>query len=279
MSDQTTTSGSDQSEGVPGVGMLLAAYVDELAADQALEEMKRARTQGTFYFDDAAVIRQDPKGKVHIKETGDMSTGKGASIGAVIGGVVGLLGGPAGVAVGASAGAAIGGISAHHDGGFNLKSLKEIGSALLPGTSAIAATTSKAFVEEARKQTPETESLSLARDLATEIHERLLARQDVLFGLIITETTVAAKEIVSSPSMVAVFGIAASDEGVIAGRAVATEQGVAYEVAAEDETGAAYEAGVVTSEGATIVDAYASADDQIEAKDGEEGETSDEKPS
>ena len=84
--------------------------------------------------------------------------------------------------------------------------------------------------------------------------------------------------------MVAVFGIAASDEGVIAGRAVATDEGVAYEIAAEDETGAVYEAGVVTSEGAAIVDAYAPADNQIDVTVAEEdvtvvedGDESDEK--
>ena len=128
MSDQTS-----QDEGVAGVGMLLAAYVDEGAADQTLNAMYDAEKQGTFYFDDAAVIRQDRNGQVHIKETGDMSTGKGARIGAFVGGVIGLLGGPAGVALGAGAGAAIGGISSHHDGGFSQESLKEIGGALTAG--------------------------------------------------------------------------------------------------------------------------------------------------
>ena len=54
---------------------MIAAYVDEMAADQTLAAMKQAKKAGSFYFDDAAVVRQDAKGKVHIKETGDMSTG------------------------------------------------------------------------------------------------------------------------------------------------------------------------------------------------------------
>jgi uncharacterized membrane protein len=206
--------------------MFVAAYVDERAAEQVLENMKQAKKSGELYYDDAAVIRQDTSGKVHIKETGDMSTGKGAGIGALIGGVIGLLGGPAGVALGAGAGAAVGGLAAHHDAGFSQESLKEIGGALLPGTSALAATTSQAFVEAVRKQVPKTDTLSVARDLATEIQDRLQARQDTLIGLVITEQGIAATQIVSSPSELAVFGIAVTDDAVAAGGAVATDQGV-----------------------------------------------------
>jgi uncharacterized membrane protein len=141
MADETTD------QGVVGVGMLVAAYADEGAADGALDALKQARSDGAFYFDDAAVVRRDAGGEVHIKETGDMSTGKGAGIGALIGGVVGLIGGPAGVALGAGAGAAIGGLAAHSDAGFDADSLEALGGALPNGTSALAVTTSQDFVE------------------------------------------------------------------------------------------------------------------------------------
>ena len=223
MSDQTNTS---QDEGVAGVGMLVAAYVAERGAEQALDQLKEAKKRGEMYYDNAAVIRQDDKGKVHIKETGDMSTGKGAGVGALIGGVVGLLGGPAAVAAGAAGGAAIGAIAAHHDAGFSNESLKEIGGALLPGTSALAAVTSKDFVEAVRKQAPKGQTLTAARDLASEIHDRLAARQDTLLALVITEEGLAATQIVSSPSELAVFGIAATEDEAVAVAGVATPEGV-----------------------------------------------------
>jgi uncharacterized membrane protein len=182
--------------------MLVAAYVDELAADQALDQLKEAKKRGEMYYDDAAVIRQDPHGKVHIKETGDMSTGKGTGI----------------------------------DAGFSNESLKEIGGALLPGTSALAAVTSKDFVEAVRKQTPKTETLSAARDLATAIQDRLRARQDTLIALAITEAGIAATQVVSSPSELAVFGIAATEDDVVAVAGVATPEGaVVAGVATADE--------------------------------------------
>ena len=272
MTDETTSSNTEQSEGAAGWGMFVAAYVDELGAEQAYEQLKTAKKQGKFFYDHAAIIRQDPKSKVHIKETGDMSTGKGAGIGALIGGVVGLLAGPVGWA--AVGGAAIGGIAAHRDAGFSNESLKEIGSALVPGSSALAATTSRKVVEAVRQEAGSEETLAMAQDLAAGIQGRLLARQDVLYGILITEEGIAATEVVSSPSEVAVFGIAATEEGVIAGQAVATAEGAAYEVVAESKEGVAYEAGVVTEEGAVVVDAVSTTADEDAAA--EESESSEE---
>ncbi len=104
---------SEQEGGVAGVGMLVAAFVEERGADKALEGMKEAKKSGDFFFDDAAVIRSDDKGKVHISETGDMSTSKGAGIGAGIGAVISLIGGPATLAASALAGAAVGALAVH----------------------------------------------------------------------------------------------------------------------------------------------------------------------
>jgi uncharacterized membrane protein len=270
MSESTTTGNAQQSEGVAGVGMFVAAFVDERAADGAYERMKQAKRSGEVYYDDAAVIRCDAKGKVHIKEHGDMSSGKGAGIGGLIGGVIGILGGPAGVAIGAGVGAALGGIAAHHDAGFSNDSLKEIGAALVPGSSAVAATTSKMFVEEVRRQAEAGETLSVAQEIAADIRQNLELRQDVLYSLVITETGVAMNQVVSSPTAVAVFGIAATGDTVVAGQAVATAEGVAYEVAVADETGTAVEAGVATDEGAAVVDAYAPAEDAATQKEEKE---------
>jgi uncharacterized membrane protein len=207
--------------------MFVAAYVDELGADNALKELKQAKKDGQFYYDDAAVVRCDAKGKVHIKETGDVSAGKGAGIGALIGGVIGLLGGPGAVAAGAAAGAAIGGIGSAGDAGFDHDSLKQLGSALPPGSSALAVTTSQDFVEAVREEATDEETLTLAADIAAQIGDHLNARQDVLLVLVITEAGVAASKVVSSPDEVAAFGIAATPEGVVARAGVATPEGAA----------------------------------------------------
>ncbi len=165
-------------QGVPGVGMFLANYTGETDANEAFENLKRAKDDGLFHFEDAAVVSRDAAGKVSIEEHGDMSTGKGAGIGALVGGVIGILGGPAGVAIGASAGAAIGGMAAPSDAGFNNETLNKIGGALPNSTSALAVTTSKGFVESVRDEASDQDTLTLAQDIADEISGNLNAGQD-----------------------------------------------------------------------------------------------------
>ena len=239
MSEQTT------SEGVVGVGMFVAAFLSEDGAKVARKRLKEAKKSGAFYYDNVAVIRSNKKGKIKVRESGDMSTGKGAGIGALVGGVVGLLAGPAGVAWGLVIGGGSGALAALRDSGFEDKSLKEIGSALPPSTSALAVTTSRAFNEEVRRQTQKGETLSVARDLASDIRANLQAGQEVLYSLVITEEGFSANKVVASDEAVAVFGVGATAEGVVAGGAVATEEGAAYKVGAATEDAAAVEAGVV----------------------------------
>src|SRR5262245_1246391 len=138
-----------QPQGSPGVGFFVAAFTDENLGDKALAEMKEAKKKQQFYFEEAAVIKQDADGKVTYYETGDMGGGKGAGIGALVGGVLGVLGGPGGVLLGAGAGAAIGGVAASGDRGFRDESLNTVGTALTPGTSAIAVITNREFLKKA----------------------------------------------------------------------------------------------------------------------------------
>ena len=140
-----------------------------------------------------------------------MSTGKGAGIGALVGGVVGLLAGPAGVAWGLVIGGGSGALAALRDSGFEDESLKELGSALLPGTSAIAVTASKEYTEEVRKKA-KGETLSVARDLASNIHDDLKAGQEVVYSIVITETGIAANKLLLSDEVMALFGISAGEE-------------------------------------------------------------------
>ncbi len=76
------------------VQLIVAAFQEEAAADQALKELKSAQKQKLIDIQDAAVIRRDEKNKLHIKETADPGGGKGAAAGGAIGAVIGLIAGP-----------------------------------------------------------------------------------------------------------------------------------------------------------------------------------------
>lgn len=243
-----------QTQGVAAVGFLIMAFTEETAGDEALKAMKEAKKQNQFYFENAAVIRQDAKGKVHYQETGDMRMGKGAGAGALIGGVLGILGGPAGIAIGASAGAAIGAAASHGDAGFRDESLKTVGLALKPGTSAVTAITSDAFLRAVQKQVPVEDIRRVVSNLAAEISAKLDEGKSVALGLILAETGLAFKEVAVDENSAEVVGLAITDDAVVAGAAVATADRVDYEIAAATEEGAVVEVGAVTKEGALIVD-------------------------
>lgn len=241
-------------EAIPAVGFLVVAFVEENAADEALDEMKQAKKRDEFYFEDAAVIRQDANGKVHYHETGDMSTGRGAGVGAIVGGVLGILGGPAGVALGAGAGAAVGAALAHRDSGFRDESLDTVGVALRPGTSAVVAITSHDFLRAIQQQVSIEDIRTAVRNLAQRISDRLAEDMNMAVGLILTEDGLAVKEVAANADRTEVTGAVITSDLVAVGAAVATAEGVAYEVAVATDEGAAVEAGVITAEGALIVD-------------------------
>jgi uncharacterized membrane protein len=222
--------------------------------------MKEAKKQKTFYFEDAAVIRQDAAGKVHYQETGDMRMGKGASAGALIGGILGILGGPAGVAAGAAAGAALGAAASHGDAGFRDESLKTVGLALKPGTSAVTAITSGAFLKALQQEVSIEDIRAVVSGLAAKISDRLNEGKSVALGLILAESGLVYKEVAVDEHSAEVVGLAMTDEAVVAGAALVTEEGVAYQVAAATAEGAVSELGVVTQEGAVFVDEVVTAD-------------------
>jgi uncharacterized membrane protein len=243
-----------QTQGVAAVGFLVMAFTEETAGDEALKAMEAAKKQHQFYFENAAVIRQDANGKVHYQETGDMRMGRGAGAGALIGGILGILGGPAGIAIGASAGAAIGAAATHGDAGFRDESLKTVGLALKPGTSAVTAITSDAFLRAVQKQVPVEDIRRVVSNLAAEISARLDEGKSVAIGLILAETGLAFKEVAVDENSAEVVGLVITDDAVIAGAAVATADRVDYEIAAATEKGAVVEVGAITKGGALIVD-------------------------
>ncbi len=118
---------------------VVAAFDSENGAADALHDLKELTKEKVISIQNAAVLSKDDKGKLHVKETADMSGGKGAAIGGVLGGVVGLIFPPS-ILASAAVGAAIGGLSAKlSDAGFPDERLKRVGDGLKPNTSALIA--------------------------------------------------------------------------------------------------------------------------------------------
>ena len=106
------------------VQVIVAAFQDEEAAKGALKALKQASREGLIKIENAAVLRKDKKGKLHIKETHDMGGGKGAALGGVGGAAIGLIAG-ATLAAPVVVGALVGGLVAKlRDSGFSNKRLE-----------------------------------------------------------------------------------------------------------------------------------------------------------
>lgn len=160
------------------IRMLLATFDDEGGSTRALATLVPALAGS---IDMAAVVVARPDGKVSFIETHDRSTGQGALQGAGVGamaGLVALLFGPVGL-LGMPIGAAVGGLVAKlRDTGFDDDELKEFGSDLSPGTSALIATLQEEAIEKARRLLSEVDVLRVVvreidADLATALDAEL----------------------------------------------------------------------------------------------------------
>ncbi len=253
--------------------VVIAAFHEEGAAGQVADALKQAKHEHQIYYRNVAVIRKDEKGKVKVKETGDMSAGPGAGVGAVVGGAFGLLAGPAGLAAGAAAGAVIGGAGAALiDSGLDNKRLKQIGDVLQPGNSAIIAVFEEVKVDKATMKEVNKDLAEVVYGLSTNIGDTLRGGQDVAYVFAVTEEGVVAERMAAGDDAADIQKLVATQEGVAVGHAVATEEGVAYEVAASTGDETAYEAGVITEEGTAVVDAYATAEGEEASEEEDKAE-------
>lgn len=153
--------------------IIFASFKEEDAANEALKSLKEAEEIKLANINNAAVIKKDADGKLHIIETADMEGGKSAGIGALVGGAIGLIGGPAGIAIGAAMGALLGGATAYRDAGFSDENLQQLGEALQPRTSTIVAVIEERWASvverELTKKGADIMTASLSDDITDQI--------------------------------------------------------------------------------------------------------------
>jgi len=239
---------SQDTSNIP-VQVVVAAFNDEKAADEALSELKAAKWAGLIGIQDAAVIRKDEKGRLHIKETGDWGGGKGAAAGAVIGGVIGLVTGPGAILVGA-AGAVIGGLAAKlRDSGFPNDRLEKLGEGLEPGTSAIVAVIEHKWVQQLEREMEEAGADVLTEAIAADIAEQMEAGREVYYTAVSSEEGVVGERIVTGDDQEETNTFVATAEGFAAKRTFVNEDEAVVEEYVETADGIYQTAAVSTDEG------------------------------
>jgi len=232
------------------VQLIVAAFGEEKAAKEALKALNEAKKAGLIKIENAAVLRKDEKGKLHIKETQDMGGGKGAAFGGVAGAAIGLIAGPA-LVVPAAVGALVGGLTAKlRDTGFSNKRLETIGEGLKPGSSAIIAVVEHTWVEKVEAAMADIAMDVTTAEIQADIAGQLEAGHDVAYSVIASQEGYSMGRIAGGEDAVEGGTLVIDDTGVFGGRFVATEEGFVVEEIAATEDGVVNEItmGVVEEE-------------------------------
>ena len=209
------------------VQLIVAAFKNEKSAQDALDMLKQAQKEKLIKIENAAVLRKDEKGKLHIKETADMGGKKGATLGGVAGAAIGLIAGPA-LLVPAAVGALVGGLAAKaRDSGFSDARLKALGEGLTPGSSAIVAVVEHRWVAEVERAMAEEGADLFTQALSADISQQLEAGHEVSYTAISSETGFAAARVAGGEDQVEAGQIVVDDSGVYGERFLATKDGFA----------------------------------------------------
>jgi len=126
---------------------VIASFATEDGAGIALSALKEAKKNQDLGVQNAAVLHMGDDGKLHVKETADMTGGKGILVGGVVGGVIGLFG--SAILLPLGIGAVAGGLAAKlRDSGFPNEKLDEIGARLQPGNSVLVVAVDEGAVQQ-----------------------------------------------------------------------------------------------------------------------------------
>lgn len=234
------------------IQLIVAAFNDETSAKAALKSLKQAQKERVIKIENAAVLRKDETGKLHIKETADMGGGKGAALGGVGGAAIGLIAGPA-LLVPAAVGALVGGLTAKlRDTGFSNARLEMLGEGLKPGSSAIIAVVEHTWVTEVEKAMQEAGADLVTASISADIAAQLEAGHEVAYSAVSSQAGFSASRVAGGEDEIEGSQIVVDDSGAYGGQFVATEDGFAV---------VAMEAG---EEGVTVAEIVATTEDDDE---------------
>ena len=119
--------------------LIIMTFDTENRAFDVLEEIKKDEKEKQFEIEDAVVATKDQHGKVHVKETRDFTTKRGALTGGALGLAIGaVLAGPIGVIAVTGLGALAGGLTSKAvDLGFSKDQIDMVSQSMHEGNSAI----------------------------------------------------------------------------------------------------------------------------------------------
>jgi uncharacterized membrane protein len=164
----------------------IVTFDDMEKAKDVLASLKHMEKEELVELEDAVVIVKDEHGKIKVKETKDLTTGKGAAKGGIVGLVISfLLGGPiGGVLLGSLAGALVG---KSIDLGVSKEKVEAISESMADASSAllvqIKSGNKDALAAMLRKSGGELHEVSVTQQVAAEVSDVAAQAQRTTGGM------------------------------------------------------------------------------------------------
>lgn len=167
--------------------LVCIAFKDSSTADRVLNELRAMETEYVLDLEDAVIVVRDMDGKVHLKQCVDVfggATKHGVALGVLWGGLMGLLFmNPLAGLLGSIAGGAGGGAMTNaaseygllSDYGIPDKFIKDLGSTIQRGTSAIFLLIRRVDEDKVLPRISQYEGTILKTSLSTEQEDKLRA--------------------------------------------------------------------------------------------------------
>ena len=228
------------------VQLIVAAYETEDGAKRAIADLKKAKKEKLIAIKDAAILRKDKKGKLHISETGDLSARQGAAFGGVVGAGIGAVAGTA-LAGPAVVGALVAGLASKlRDTGFDNKRLERLGRSLLPESSALVAVVEHKWVKKIASSLEKAGADLITAEVAQDVADQLEAGHEVAYSVLAAEQGYAAWKTTADEDGDATEGVVIGREDGIGARYLATEDGFVVETIdiVDDSVGSDFLAGL-----------------------------------
>jgi uncharacterized membrane protein len=195
------------------VQIIVAAFNTPDGANTVMNDLKQGRKEGIIGILDAAVVVKDTNGKLKITDA-KRRTRKGLMTGGLVGGVLGLLLSPP-AAVVAVGGGVIGGLVGQLRSVPMKAEMKDIGSALTPGSSAIVAVIEHVWVTQVEAILA-AEGAQIIRDsIKADIAEQLNAGGNVLYSVSSDTTSAEAVRIATTEEAIQISSLVADDQGIL----------------------------------------------------------------
>jgi len=156
--------------------LMVAVFDSENAGLEVLEDLKKRKHLNIYDLEDAAVVVKDKNGKIHLKQTKEITPLKGAIGGSLVGlftGIVTIINPLAVAIVGGTTGVLWG---LFNDIGIDDDFMKKVGEEITPGSSAVFFLASKEFHDILEKEMESFNGKIFRTDIPDKAHEELLAK-------------------------------------------------------------------------------------------------------